>query len=170
MGEPSLHAAGPCQLQDFPARLETGAPSREEPWSWYVARRFRNLAGKVIAFFARRSAPARTAPPAPAEPLELAEGDLVRVRPAAAIAETLDAGGCFHGCPFSPSMYAYCGRTLRVARVVRRFFDEARWRMLKARNLVLLEGAHCDGSGQPATAGCDRMCFYFWRTEWLERA
>jgi hypothetical protein len=66
-------------------------------------------------------------------------------------------------------MYEYCGKELRVAKVVNRFFDEARWRMLKAGNMVLLEGVHCDGSSISDTQGCDRMCFYFWRTEWLEK-
>jgi hypothetical protein len=41
--------------------------------------------------------------------------------------------------------------------------------MLKCRNIVLLENVYCDGSGHPDTRGCDRMCFFFWRTEWLER-
>jgi hypothetical protein len=41
--------------------------------------------------------------------------------------------------------------------------------MLKARNIVLLERVYCDGSGTLETQGCDRMCFYFWRTEWLEK-
>jgi hypothetical protein len=66
-------------------------------------------------------------------------------------------------------MYQYCGKELRVAKVVNRFFDEARSHMLKARNMVLLEGVCCDGSNSSDSTGCDRMCFYFWRTEWLEK-
>jgi hypothetical protein len=99
----------------------------------------------------------------------LAVGDVVRVRSAEQIRGTLDEQGGLKGCSFALGMYRYCGRELRVAKVVDRFFDEARWRMLKARNLVLLEGVHCDGSSIPDTQGCDRMCFYFWRTEWLEK-
>ena len=56
-----------------------------------------------------------------------------------------------------------------MLRVVDRFFDERRWRMLRAHGMVILEGVHCDGASLPDTAGCDRMCFYFWRSEWLER-
>ncbi|MCY2954889.1 MAG: hypothetical protein NTU53_23405 [Planctomycetota bacterium] len=56
-----------------------------------------------------------------------------------------------------------------MAKRVDRFFDEARWRMLKCRGVVLIDGAYCDGSGHPDTRGCDRMCFFFWRTEWLEK-
>jgi hypothetical protein len=100
---------------------------------------------------------------------ELKPGDLVRVRSAEFIRSTLDEKGGHRGCGFGLGMYQYCGKELRVAKVVNLFFDEARWRMLKARNMVLLEGVHCDGSGSPETQGCDRMCFYFWRTEWLEK-
>jgi hypothetical protein len=56
-----------------------------------------------------------------------------------------------------------------VAKQVERFFDERRRRMLRTRNLVALEGVRCDGRGLPETAGCDRGCSSFWRTEWLER-
>lgn len=96
-------------------------------------------------------------------------GDHVRVRPASEIAATLDQHGRCHGCAFLKPMLQCCGREFRVLRVVSRFFDEAQGRMLTCRNIVLLEGAFCDGSGLPATRGCDRMCFLFWRTEWLER-
>jgi hypothetical protein len=94
----------------------------------------------------------------------------VRVRPWIEIARTLDRHSRCNGCAFLEPMRAFCGREFRVVRCVERFFDEQRWRMLKVRNIVLLDGVHCDGSGHPDTAGCDRMCLYFWRTEWLERA
>lgn len=72
-------------------------------------------------------------------------------------------------CASGLGMYQQCGKELRVAKVVNLFFDEARWRRLKARNMVLLEGVHCHDSSISETTGCDRMCFYFWRTEWLEK-
>ena len=100
---------------------------------------------------------------------DLQAGDLVHVRPAEFIRSTLDEEGRFRGCAFALGMYQYCGKELRVAKVVNRFFDEARSHMLKVRNMVLLEGVLCDGSSSSFTKGCDRMCFYFWRTEWLEK-
>jgi hypothetical protein len=96
-------------------------------------------------------------------------GDWVRVRSAQYIRETLDAQGGYRGCGFGLGMYGLCGEELRVAKVVRRFYDEARGRMLKANNMVLLAGVYCDGSSCLSTRGCDRMCSYFWRTEWLEK-
>jgi hypothetical protein len=91
------------------------------------------------------------------------------VRSAEYIRSTLDPNGYLNGCGFGLGQYQYCGKDFRVIRRVDNFFDEARARMLKGRNLVLLDGVHCDGSSSRWTNGCDRMCFYFWRTEWLEK-
>jgi len=99
----------------------------------------------------------------------LQAGDRVRVRSLAAIQQTLDACGRCHGCAFLEPMSRACGGEFRVLQVVERFFDEARWRMLRCENVVLLDGLYCDGSGHPDTNGCDRRCSYFWRGEWLER-
>lgn len=159
-----------CQLESFPAELDGGPPSRLEPWSWYLRRRSRRLFIKIGTTLKRLVA--RTEPrPSPAGlPVpELAPGDRVRVRSAEYIRGTLDEKGMLKGCGFGLGMYQYCGQERRVAKVVTRFFDEARGRMLKSRNMVLLEGVYCDGASSPDTLGCDRMCFYFWRTEWLEK-
>ncbi len=153
-----------CQLVQLDA---AGSAGREEPWTWRLRRHARNLAWRLRT---RLTGPdpvplRRTDLPAS----DLREGDRVRVRSRAEIAATLDAAGTCSGCWLAPPQYACCGRVFTVARRVERFFDERRWRMLRTRNLVALEGVHCDGQGMPETAGCDRGCFYFWRTEWLER-
>jgi hypothetical protein len=160
-----------CQLETFPSQLEGGPPSREEPWSWYVRRRARGALRKLRGMV-RRGLALKEASPAAASALpapNLRPGDRVRVRSAEYIRSTLDGNGSYKGCGFARGMYEYCGRELRVAKVVSRFFDEARYRMLKAKNMVILEGVLCDGSSLPDTRGCDRSCFYFWRTEWLEK-
>jgi hypothetical protein len=167
-------ADAPCQLQAFPSELERGPPSREEPWRWYVRRRFRGALRKLARLARRLAGLEPAALPRPTSPgargaCALASGDLVRVRPAEAIRRTLDWSGRTHGCAFAGGMFQYCGGEYRVLRVVNRFFDERRWRMLSAHELVLLEGIHCDGKSMPDTMDCDRMCFYFWRTEWLEK-
>jgi CelD/BcsL family acetyltransferase involved in cellulose biosynthesis len=99
----------------------------------------------------------------------LGPGDKVRVRPLGQIRETLDENGCCQGCPFTRPMAGYCGRKLRVLKRVGRYYDEGKRQMLRCRNVVLLEGARCDGSRQTDAGGCNRMCLLFWRTEWLER-
>lgn len=160
-------APGHCQLIANTA----GA----EPLHWCAARRVRGLGRRARRLLARcfRCSAAETTPsPAAAESdirCELASGDWVRVRSRAEIQQTLGPDARCGGCAFLEPMTRYCGGEFRVARRVERFFDEARWRMLKCRNTVLLEGVYCDGSGHPDTRGCDRLCFFFWRTEWLER-
>jgi hypothetical protein len=126
---------------------------------------------KLRRLLALLGTPATTPTPSPAcfPAPALVVGDRVRVRSAEEIRSSLDESGCFRGCGFGTGMYQYCGKEFRVAKVVNRFFDEARFRMLRARNMVLLAGVHCDGSSLADTRGCDRMCFYFWRTEWLDR-
>ncbi len=99
---------------------------------------------------------------------DIQAGDWVRVRSRDEIARTLDSTQRLRGCPFIEAMSDWCGKQVRVARRVEHFFDEAQWRMRKTTNIVLLEGVFCDGSGHPDTRGCDRSCYFFWRTEWLE--
>ena len=165
----------PCQLEAFPAELQSGPPTREEPWSWYLRRRGRGLVRKVVSRVRAsldRAGRSEAAVPSLGRPLfapALQEGDRVRVRPAEYVRSTLDANGRYRGCAFAKAMYQYCGVELRVIRRVERFFDEKSWRMLRARNMVLLEGTLCDGSSLRDTGGCDRMCHFFWRTEWLEK-
>lgn len=98
-----------------------------------------------------------------------APGTRVRVRSREAIEATLDARRRCHGCPFAEPMFQYCGREYRVAKPVRYFFDETCRRLVTCRNIVLLKGVFCDGSGYPESCGCDRTCFFFWHTKWLER-
>lgn len=154
--------SGECQVQ---ASTPRSAPTWRAPWSWRLRARLRAALSRPRG--AARPEPARAAPAAfPAA--DLRAGDLVRVRDAEYVRRTLDERGKCGGCSFAAGMWAFCGRELRVAKTVTRFFDEAQWRMLRARNLVLLEGAYCHGEGL-ADGPCDRTCFFFWRTEWLEK-
>ncbi len=158
-----------CQLEALSACLSEAHPPCVEPWLWRGQRLLRK-AFRRLARLLRAAAPSRRAVvPAPFAAAPLVAGDRVRVRILEEVRSTLDAESRLHGCSFLPGMTPHCGREYRVLRVVTRFFDEARWRMTKTRNLVLLEGVHCDGSSLPETAHCDRMCFYFWRNEWLEK-
>jgi hypothetical protein len=170
---------GACQLV---ASFRTS----REPWTWYARRRLRwwlwrarrpywklkaALKRRVLVCVGRTPEPLICRPPVHRRSAaDVRAGDRVRVRPFEEIRQTLDEKNKCHGCAFLAPMRQFCGREFRVAKRVHRFFDENRWRMLKSRNTVLLEGVYCDGSfGHPDTRGCDRLCFLFWRTEWLER-
>jgi hypothetical protein len=98
---------------------------------------------------------------------EFEAGALVRVRSHEQIMATLDPGGQLKGCGFLEEMVPYCGTTQRVLKPVRRFVDERDYRVKKARNIYLLDGAMCEGAAP--FGPCDRGCLYFWRGEWLER-
>jgi hypothetical protein len=158
---------GGCQLVQLDETSGAAGRLKVEPWWWALKRHGHNLAFRLRTRLRGPGPVARRRPDLPAS--DLRAGERVRVRSRAEIAATLDEAGTCSGCWLAPPQYECCGREFTVARRVERFFDERRWRMLRTRNLVALEGVRCDGRGLPETAGCDRGCYYFWRTEWLER-
>ena len=98
--------------------------------------------------------------------LSLRTGDMVRIRSLNEIQASLDSHGRIKGCRFMPEMEPYCGTIQRVFKPVERFINESDYTIRKARGLVLLENVYCQGVAEAGR--CDRSCFYFWRTEWLE--
>jgi hypothetical protein len=106
------------------------------------------------------------------EPLKLQPGERVRVKSLEEILATLDQNGCFERLAFMQTeMERYCGRELRVLKRVDQFFDERTRRLLKLRNVVLLENAFCEPApdADHPFAGCKRTCFLFWKEGWLNR-
>jgi hypothetical protein len=104
--------------------------------------------------------------------LALQPGVLVRIKSAAAIRQTLDERGRCDGLGYmTAAMGQYCGGTYRVRKRVERFFDERTRRMLKLRNVVVLDGVVCEPAADDDEdyAGCNRTCFLFWKEAWLER-
>lgn len=104
-------------------------------------------------------------------PLGLQPGEMVRVKSYAEILKTLDANRCYEGCALMPIMREFCGRTYTVRKRIDHFFDERNRKLLKAKNMVILNEVHChsepDNYGD--WAGCDRSCYLFWKEAWLER-
>jgi hypothetical protein len=104
--------------------------------------------------------------------LGLRPGELVRVKSLEEIQRTLDANSKCEGMAFLQSvMEEFCGGTYRVRKRVDLFFDERRWRLLKLRNVVILDDVYCENpvDGDEDWAGCQRTCFLFWKEAWLER-
>ena len=99
-------------------------------------------------------------------PLNLNNGDLVRVKTLREIQTTLDASGKNQHLFFAPAMAEFCGQVMRVRNRVDRIILEGTPRQREIKNTVLLEGAVCDGV-------CHRMCprqsLLFWRECWLEK-
>lgn len=99
----------------------------------------------------------------------LQAGDWVRVKDYEEIQRTLTDGKTPDGLAFVEApMRPYCGRKLRVEKVLTHFYDEAADRMWKKRHTVVLEGSTCDSS-QLTGGHCDRGCLLFWNDQWLER-
>jgi hypothetical protein len=123
----------------------------------------RRLAGRAL----RAAGPARALP----GNLGLRPGERVRVRPATELRATLDATGRCRGLALMPEMERFAGRELVVKKRVELFFDERTREMRRLRDVVILEGACCEGrqSDPWDYAGCDRSCFLFWKEAWLER-
>ncbi len=95
-------------------------------------------------------------------------GDAVTVRHADEILATLDADGTLDGLPFMPEMLDWCGRPFRVLRRVEKTCVSGHpMRRFPANDVVVLDGARCDGS---AHDGCRHGCRIFWKEAWLQPA
>ena len=94
-------------------------------------------------------------------------GDSVQVKSLNAIRATLDAEGCLDGLPFMEEMAAFCGKPMRVYRVVDKIYDYGRSRLMRRLDdCVLLVGVRCDGSDH---AGCEAACYVIWKSAWLHK-
>ena len=99
--------------------------------------------------------------------LNLKRGDIVEVRSAKEIFDTLDSNGKLNGCSFTREMMKFCGKRFVVYKRLKKIIFEDTGELRTMKNpTVFLEGVFCDGS---AHAGCDRSCFCFWREQWLKR-
>lgn len=164
-----------CQLEDLP---EAGSHlSLAERAIRYVARRAISVAtnpGAVMSKLRGRHGRTHHARPAGGGhvALQLHSGDIVRVKQLADITATLDAADRYEGLAFMVGiMDRYCGGQFRVKKRVDRFFDESSRRMVKLRDVVILEDVFCEPPLDATSpwAGCNRTCFLFWKEAWLER-
>ena len=105
---------------------------------------------------------------APGSDGELSIGDIVQVRSAAEIRQTLDSDGALDGLPFMPEMLRFCGSRFRIFRWADKINDmNTKTGVRRLRDTVMLEGLRCDGS---AHDGCQAECQILWKHAWLQRA
>ena len=99
--------------------------------------------------------------------LRPAPGEVVFVRSAKQIFESLDEHGCLGGLPFMPEMLPFCGQKFRVDRIANKACvnAEAVYIGSLANCVVLAIPQRCGGE---AHGGCQMGCKFLWRTEWLE--
>ncbi len=100
---------------------------------------------------------------------KLRRGDLVEIKSADEILQTLDEHGTVDGLPFMPEMIAFCRQRFRVSlRVVKTCYygKTSGMRKFTAEDVVLLDSVRCSGSDH---GGCQKSCLIFWRESWLRR-
>jgi hypothetical protein len=97
--------------------------------------------------------------------LGLRPGELVRVRSARDIFDTLDEHGRLDGLPFMPEMTAYCEETFPVFKRADKTCDP-KMQLRRMENAVHLSNVRCDGA---AHGGCQAACLVYWKEAWLER-
>lgn len=96
-------------------------------------------------------------------------GQIVEVRSAAEILQTLDSNGTLDGLPFMPEMVDFCGKRFHVSRRVEKTCVEISAGKYDIRefiqdDVVFLEGLRCSGAYHD---GCQRICKLFWKSSWL---
>ena len=96
-------------------------------------------------------------------------GDIVRVRSQQEIRSILDYYEKYMGCLFIDEMYEHCGKICKVLKTVDYFFDEAKQKMTKCKDIVILEEVQCSGRQRLYRESCDRSCFFFWHKDWLQK-
>lgn len=164
------HPITDCQLQDLAGAARPLSPA-ERLCHWIL--RLDRAVARRIKRLSSRSGSGGTGSQSEAamyiEPAEFSAGEIVRVRPIDQIRAMLDEKGSTDRLTFIPGMERFCGRELKVLKRVYFMFDERAWRLLRLTDTYLLEGAICDGRGHFGAEGCDRCCFYFWKSVWLEK-
>ena len=93
------------------------------------------------------------------------KGDVVEVRSAGEILETLDDDGALDGLPFMPEMLRHVGRRFTVSTTVEKICDTiSATGSRRMHDVVYLEDLRCDGSGH---GGCQAGCRVYWKEAWL---
>jgi len=96
-------------------------------------------------------------------------GELVQVKTADEILQTLDADGTSDHLPFMPEMVDLYGKTFRVVkRAVKTCAFGAASTMVgfNSDDVVILDTIRCSGADHD---GCQKACRLFWREAWLRR-
>lgn len=105
----------------------------------------------------------------PVSNLSLAVGEVVEVKSAHEIVQTLDRGGCTRGLRYDRTLNKFGGKEQKVLFRLDRMISEPTGKMLTVGGTVMLEGAMCPCYAA-VFGGCPRKDFVYWREVWLKRA
>jgi len=99
----------------------------------------------------------------------LKPGDIVRVLKEDEIKSTLDGNRKHKGCFFMTEMYQHCDKEYTVLKEVEYFYDEAKKRICRCKDIFLLKNVNCSGKQRLYPVSCDRYCLFFWHKNWLKK-
>ena len=106
----------------------------------------------------------------PTEHLNLAVGELVRVKAFDEILKTLNKNNKNRGLFFDAEMVRFCGKTYRVQGRVDKIINEETGQMMNFGNpCIILEDVWCSSDWSPCRRLCPRAIYHYWREIWLER-
>jgi len=105
----------------------------------------------------------------PSVELGLKAGDLVRVKSAEQIMDTVDKRLINRGMGFHTEMVPYCGKVFRIKQRLNKIINEKTGRLITLKNsCLILDGVGCHGRFTDPVS-CPRALPPYWREIWLER-
>ncbi|HXZ42937.1 MAG TPA: hypothetical protein VEG68_19525 [Terriglobales bacterium] len=102
----------------------------------------------------------------PTHALNLQSGDLIEIKPMAAISDTLDKAAYNRGLSFTPAMAGLCEQQHEVERRIDKLIVDGTGQMRRLHNTVFLKDSMC-GCDCVAFGGCPRGEYAYWREIWL---
>jgi hypothetical protein len=96
-------------------------------------------------------------------------GDRVKILTKSEIRKILDTHDKYKGCRFIEDMYEFCGREYTVLKQIDYFYDEVKQKLCRCQDTVILDSVVCSGKQRLYRNACDRHCFFFWHTAWLQK-
>jgi hypothetical protein len=106
----------------------------------------------------------------PTEILDLKPGDLIEVKSAEEIAETITQDGFNRGMRYDPEMIKYSGRRYRVQDRIDKLINEKTGKMVRMKSpCIKLENVYCRAECTEKRLGCPRASNTYWREIWLKR-
>lgn len=100
---------------------------------------------------------------------EIKENDIVIIRSKNEISGIINEWRKHKGCAFMDQMYDYCGKSYKVLKRVDHFYDEAKKKFVKCKDIVILDSVTCNGKRTLIKEKCDRNCFLFWHKDWIKK-
>lgn len=100
--------------------------------------------------------------------LDLKSGELIEVKSAGDIRQTLNRKGCNRGLRYDHGLNQFCGTRHCVRDRLDRIIVESTGRMIKIEGTVTLQDTTCQ-CHMSAVGGCVRQDLVYWREAWLHR-